>query len=133
MTAKNYTSYLALGDGISLDNHPYQDAQNLSLPCTAAIGAAALLYRNDDTLHPEFAGRDLITKYKVGDYLNLCENGSTTEDLLKVIAANRSIPLTKDNVLITVTLGGNDLLAAYRAGGDKAGIFRETKKTAKPL
>jgi lysophospholipase L1-like esterase len=31
-------------------------------------------------------------------------------------------------VLVTVTLGRNDLLAAYRAGGDRSGIFREMKK-----
>jgi len=123
-----FDTYLALGDSVSLDMHPYQDAQKLSLVCKQEIGAASLLHRNDDSLHPEFVGRDLITMIQVSNHVNLCENGGTTEDLLKRIAAKELDRFTKDNVLVTITLGSNDLLAAYRAGGDRSGIFREMKK-----
>ena len=57
-------TYVALGDSMSIDRYPdldYSGRERL-LPVTG-LGAASLLARNDDHVWPEFAGRDLLTRY----------------------------------------------------------------------
>src|SRR5438874_12676135 len=73
----------------------------------AGRGAASLLHRNRDGDFPDWAGRDLATA-GLGVQV-LARDGATTADVLQ-----RQLPqVTQAPALVTVTMGGNDLLAAY--------------------
>jgi hypothetical protein len=77
--AASPSRYIALGDSISIDIYPAADA-SLRFPDKAStdrLGAASLLARNDDSLWPEFRGRDLRIPFD-----NFTADGATTHTLL---------------------------------------------------
>jgi lysophospholipase L1-like esterase len=77
----------------------------------AGRGAASLLLRNHDTDFPDWAGRDLVSSGYTGQIL--ARDGAVSSDVLE-----RQLPLIdRRPALVTITMGGNDLLAAY---GDSA-------------
>ena len=89
--------YYALGDSISIDDYPAAETGR------AGLGAASLFHRNDDSVWPEFRGRDLR-----GSFINLAADGATTHDVLE-----RQLPRVRksdDDAIVTVTAGGNDML-----------------------
>ncbi len=73
----------------------------------AGRGAASLLHRNRDADFPGWAGRDLAA---TGLSLQiLARDGATTADVLQ-----RQLPLLEGPLaVVTLTMGGNDLLDAY--------------------
>jgi lysophospholipase L1-like esterase len=89
--------YVALGDSMSIDAYAGG----------AGRGAAGLLHRNRDDDFPDWAGRDLHT---LGYTLrNLSRDGASSADVLR-----NQLPLLTDRPdLVTLTMGGNDLMAAY--------------------
>jgi lysophospholipase L1-like esterase len=94
--------YLALGDSMSIDDYAGGPG----------YGAASLLHRNRDRDFPDWAGRDLAAH---GMELRLlARDGATSaavlDDQLPLIDAAPE--------LVTLSMGGNDLLAAY--GNDAA-------------
>ena len=93
--------YAALGDSMSIDVYAGGPGR----------GAARLLHRNRDGDFPDFAGRDLHSRgYEL---LNLTYDGATTAGVL-----DHQLPrLNRDPDLVTITMGGNDLMGAY---GDEA-------------
>jgi len=93
--------YVALGDSMSIDDYAGG----------AGRGAASLLYRNRDADFPGWAGRDLAA---AGLSLQiLAWDGAITADVLQC-----QLPLLEGPpAVVTVTMGGNDLMAAY---GDSA-------------
>ena len=122
-----FQAYAALGDSMSIDRYPdldHADRQRMALPATG-LGAASLLARNDDSVWPDFAGRDLVTRYPGIDCRILAEDGATTES---VIASQLDALETWDpsaNTLVTLTVGGNDLLGLVGASpGDGADRLR---------
>lgn len=93
--------YVALGDSMSIDVYAGGPGR----------GAASLLHRNRDTDFPEWTGRDLHTRGY--DVLDLTSDGATTTGVL-----NQQLPrLDRRPDLVTITMGGNDLMTAY---GDSA-------------
>jgi lysophospholipase L1-like esterase len=104
---KNFAAYIALGDSMSIDLYPALDRDQ---PTDTPLGAAALLYSNNDEFWPEFQGRDLASKLPPLDFINLCEDGATTWDLLEGTYVEFVKPFSKRPVLITITIGGNDAL-----------------------
>ena len=98
--------YVALGDSISIDDYSGGPGR----------GGASLLFRNRDDDFPEWRGRDLLSADPDTQFSLLATDGATTRTLLDVqlprLAALRVRP-----TLVTVTIGGNDLLQAY---GDTA-------------
>lgn len=105
--------YLALGDSMSIDSYPLYDAEADGLSCREDIGAAALLYRNDSALYPEFIGKDLESAFPGIEYVNQCVDGATTEDLLGM--RMQEVDQFKSyRCLVTLTIGGNDLLQSHR-------------------
>jgi lysophospholipase L1-like esterase len=93
--------YVALGDSMSIDDYAGG----------AGRGAASLLYRNRDADFPDWVGRDLATLGYTAQIL--ARDGATSTDVL-----HRQLPLIQRRpALVTITMGGNDLLAAY---GDTA-------------
>jgi hypothetical protein len=120
-----YSHYVALGDSMSTDVYPALDAGateiavNLEWDAAAGevapLGAASLLYRNDDERFPEHAGEDLATRDAGITYANFGEDGATIPDVF-VEQLDRLEALVGDvrgeDVLVTLTVGRNDLLHA---------------------
>jgi lysophospholipase L1-like esterase len=94
--------YAALGDSLSIDDYAGGPGR----------GAASLLWRNRDHDFPAWAGRDLTARDPTARLVLLANDGATSATVageqLGRLRRLGSIP-----TLATVTLGGNDLLAAY--------------------
>ena len=116
-----FSDYVALGDSMSIDLYPALDAGEtdvaVALECDvhagaiAPLGAASLLYRNDDARWPEEAADDLVTRFPDIGFTNLASDGATIgevfgEQLTQLEEGDASS-------LITLTVGGNDLLSAF--------------------
>jgi lysophospholipase L1-like esterase len=113
-----FSLYVALGDSMSTDHYPTCDVRRLDAPPARLdpLGAAALLFRNDDVRWPEFRGLDLQGLEPEAEFLNLAEDGAMIDD----VATEELARLGRDNedpgILLTLTAGGNDLLDALSAG-----------------
>ncbi len=98
--------YVALGDSISIDEYAGGRGR----------GGAALLFRNRDDDFPDWRGRDLVSLDPGTTFSLLATDGATTTTLLRTqlprLRAQRDPP-----TLVTLTIGGNDLLSVY---GDTA-------------
>ena len=99
-------AYVALGDSISIDDYSGGPGR----------GGPSLLHRNRDDDFPDWRGRDLLSRDPETTFDLLASDGATTRTLLDVqlprLAASRVRP-----TLVTLTIGGNDVLSAY---GDTA-------------
>ena len=97
------TQYIALGDSISTDDYPGRDR-----------GAVSLFYRNHDEDFPAFEGRDLLSHNAEMQLVVAASNGATTE-----IVLYEQLPQLQPNglqdTLVTLTIGGNDLLRAIHS------------------
>ncbi len=96
------TMYVALGDSISIDEYAGGPGR----------GGASLLARNRDDDFPDWAGRDLATRRPDWPFHLLATDGATSTSVL-----DRQLPrlaaLDSAPDLVTLTIGGNDLLMAY--------------------
>jgi lysophospholipase L1-like esterase len=100
--------YTALGDSMSIDVYAGGPGR----------GAASLLHRNRDADFPDWAGRDLASNGY--DALDLTYDGATTAGLLE-----RQVPrLDRRPDLVTITIGGNDLMGAYGDTAAAEGVIR---------
>jgi lysophospholipase L1-like esterase len=110
--------YVALGDSMSTDHYPTCDVRDLDLPPDRLdpLGAAALLYRNDDDRWPEFRGKDLRHHSPDGEFLSLAEDGAMIDDVTTEELARLGWDSNEPGILLTLTAGGNDLLDALGAG-----------------
>lgn len=125
-----FESYIALGDSMSIDSYPCEDARSRGLKLsTNALGAASLLFENDDELYPEFAGRDLKSLHPGIKFANYSQDGATTAFMLKEGALNCLTDFAESG-LITLTLGGNDLLLIFEKIGpsDTRALNREVQE-----
>ena len=100
---------------MSIDSYPEFDAERAGITSKQELGAAALLYRNEDHLFPEFRGKDLVSMYPSIEYLNLAIDGGVTDDVLSPIRTAELAPFENANALVTLTIGGNDLLSTFRS------------------
>jgi lysophospholipase L1-like esterase len=101
--------YIALGDSISIDDYPLRETG------VDHLGAASLFHRNDDKRWPEFKGRDLVTRFPGITFQNLTADGATSDDVLRYQLAH--VKASRDETIVTITAGGNDMLMNLRAGG----------------
>jgi lysophospholipase L1-like esterase len=110
--------YVALGDSMSTDHYPTCDVRDLPAPPSRLdpLGAASLLYRNDDDRWPEFAGQDLERRFGEVKFLNLGEDGAMIDDVATEELARLGRDFEEPGVLLTLTAGGNDLLDALLSG-----------------
>ena len=119
-----FTLYVALGDSMSTDHYPTCDVREVDVPPDRLdpLGAAALLYRNDDLRWPELRGQDLAHGSPDVEFLNLAEDGVMIDDVATEELARLGRDARDPGILITLTAGGNDLLDALAAsdGLDKA-------------
>ena len=113
-----YALYVALGDSMGIDLYPSCDAHgaDASPGPVEPIGAAALLYRNDDARWPEFRGRDLVRLHPGIEFRNLTADGAMIADVATDELARLGRDFDDPGILVTLTAGGNDLLDALFAG-----------------
>ena len=102
MTTPDGPLYVALGDSISIDEYAGGPGR----------GGASLLFRNRDDDFPDWHGRDLASLHPGAGFALLATDGATTRTLTDVqlprLAASGAQP-----TLVTLTVGGNDVLSAY--------------------
>lgn len=115
-----YSAYIALGDSMSIDLYPALDAGEIDVAvalerdphagAVAPIGAASLLYQNDDARWPEEQGDDLVTRYPGVTFTNVAADVATIGDVF-----GEQLPQLDESdeaSLLTLTIGGHDLLSA---------------------
>jgi len=102
--------FVALGDSISIDEYAGGPGR----------GGASLLFRNRDDDFPLWRGRDLVSRDPGARFALLATDGATTRTLADV-QLRRLAALPVRPTLVTLTIGGNDLLSAY---GDTAAAAR---------
>ena len=116
-----FSRYLALGDSMSIDLYPALDVGEAAVAVhlersapaggVAPIGAASLLHANEDERWPEFAGRDLGARFPGIEFVNLSSDGATVGEVFATQLPE--LPERADSVLVSLTVGGNDLLSAF--------------------
>ena len=94
--------YAALGDSMSIDHYAGGPGR----------GAASLLWGNRDDDFPAWAGRDLTARDPTARLALLASDGATSATVAGE-QLRRLRRLERTPTLATVTMGGNDLLAAY--------------------
>ena len=94
--------YVALGDSISIDEYAGGRGR----------GGASLLAHNRDDDFPQWRGHDLVTRYPGLRYHLLAVDGGTTQTLLESQLPRLEAAGLSPTV-VTLTVGGNDLLGAY--------------------
>lgn len=116
-----FSQYVALGDSMSIDLYPALDAGDVDVAvalewdqhagAVAPLGAASLLLRNDDERYPDFAGDDLVSRWPDIAALNVAEDGATIGDVFG--SQLPQVAESEEPTLITLSVGGNDLLSAF--------------------
>lgn len=119
----SFAEYVALGDSMSIDLYPALDVgamevavaleRNASVGEIAPLGAASLLFHNDEEQWPDDAGDDLVSRLPSIAFRNLAEDGATIGDVF-----SDQLDLLEESdapTLITLTIGGNDMLGAFTA------------------
>jgi lysophospholipase L1-like esterase len=103
---------------MSIDHYPTCDVRQLDLPPARLepLGAASLLYQNEDSKWPEFRGKDLASVSPGVTLLNLAQDGATIDDVTTEELARLGYDSDDPGILVTLTVGGNDLLGALGAG-----------------
>jgi len=109
------TIYAALGDSMSIDEYAGGPGPGR--------GAASLLWRNRDDDFPAWAGRDLTTRDPAVRLALLASDGATSTTVATQ-QLGRLRGLRRAPTLATVTMGGNDLLAAYGDGAAARRVIR---------
>jgi lysophospholipase L1-like esterase len=108
--------YAALGDSMSIDDYAGGPGR----------GAASLLWRNRDDDFSAWAGRDLTAQDPTARLVLLASDGATSTTVAgEQLGRLRRLGVTP--TLATVTMGGNDLLAAY---GDATAARRAIRTVA---
>src|SRR5215467_12961128 len=106
---------------MSIDLYPALDAgatdvavaleRDPSAGRVAPLGAASLLFKNVDDVWPEDAGTDLSSRYPRLTFENHASDGATIGEVF-----GEQLPRLEESsepALVTLTIGGNDLLNAY--------------------
>lgn len=106
-------TYIALGDSISIDEYAGGPGR----------GGASLLARNLDNDFPQWRGRDLSATDRRLRYHLLAVDGGTTRTLLESQLPRLESSGVRPDV-VTLTVGGNDLLGAYGDTGRARQIVR---------
>jgi lysophospholipase L1-like esterase len=115
------TKYISLGDSMSIDLYPALDAGAMDVAVAlertttagnvAPLGASSLLYKNSEEHWPDEIGEDLSSLIPGIELQNLASDGATIGDVF-----GEQLPQVEESgepMLITLTIGGNDLLSAY--------------------
>jgi lysophospholipase L1-like esterase len=113
--------YVALGDSMSIDLYPCLDLQGrgrIGVGDAPGLGAASLFHRNLADFWPDFDGRDLESREPGIEKLDLCVDGATIGHTAAFQLPRVSSEAREGARVVTVTAGGNDLLAGLYHGLD---------------
>jgi lysophospholipase L1-like esterase len=134
----SFQQYIALGDSMSIDLYPALDAGETDVAVAlewdqragkvAPLGSASLLYHNVDERWPEFTGKDLRARNPKIILMNAAEDGATIGDVF-----GSQLPQIEEGdepTLLTLSVGGNDLLSAFANKPDGAILRRIVKDIA---
>lgn len=123
-----FRQYVALGDSYSIDLYPALDAGKTDVSVAlervetagtvAPLGAASLLFRNDDETQPDESGNDLASMFPGIEFRKLASDGATIGDVFGEQLAQ--LGESEDPTLITLTLGSEDLFSAFSRSPKKA-------------
>ena len=115
-----FVEYVALGDSMSIDLYPALDVGETDVAVAlerdpaagrvAPLGAASLLYRNDEAYWPDEIGRDLVSRYPGISFTNLATDAATIGDVFG--GQLPELTPSDEPTLITLTVGTHDLLSA---------------------
>ena len=109
-------TYVSLGDSISIDDYAGGPGR----------GGASLLFRNRDQDFPQWRGRDVASLHADARFHPLASDGATTRTVtdvqLPLLAALPTPP-----TLVTLTVGGNDLLSAYGDTAAARGVIAQVR------
>lgn len=112
MPGSEALAYVALGDSISIDDYSGGPGR----------GGASLLFANRDEDFPEWHGRDLRTVQPGTTFALLATDGATTRSLVQAqLPRLRTLGLRP--TVVTLTIGGNDLLGAYGSTDTARGVI----------
>ena len=115
----NSIRYIALGDSVSISLYPDLDASTRLGRRITGLGAPELVVHNDDTIWPAFTAQDLGHLFADVLFENVAVDGGTIED----VQGPQLRRLAKfDADLVTLTVGGNDLLGILGRHTSRAGI-----------
>jgi hypothetical protein len=116
----SFVEYVALGDSMSIDLYPALDLgetdvavaleRDPSAGRVAALGAASLLYRNNEAYWPDEVGQDLVSRYPGIGFTNLATDAATIGDVFG--GQLPELTPSDEPTLITLTVGTHDLLSA---------------------
>lgn len=116
----SFAHYVAIGDSMSMDLYPALDVGATAVAVAleriadagevAPVGAASLLFHNDEERWPDDAGDDLTTLSPGIDLRILAQDGATIGDVFGEQLAQ--LEASDGPTLVTVTAGGYDLLSA---------------------
>jgi lysophospholipase L1-like esterase len=116
-----FSRYIALGDSMSIDLYPALDAGAMDVAVAlerapaagnvAPIGAASLLYKNSEEQWPDDVGDDLSSLYPGVSFDNFADDGATIGDVFGDQMSR--VEEGDDRALVTLTVGGNDLMSAF--------------------
>jgi lysophospholipase L1-like esterase len=115
----DFDEYLAFGDSFSGDLYPALDAGATSVAVAlerepeagdlAPLGAASLLYANDDERWPDFAGRDLTTVHPGMPFHRHVTEGASIGDLFGEQLA--MLEPSDARTLVTLTAGSTEVMS----------------------
>jgi lysophospholipase L1-like esterase len=108
--------YVALGDSISIDLYAGGRGR----------GGPSLLARNRDDDFPRWRGRDLATRHPGSRLELLALDGGTVGTVLEV-ELPQLVRLGRRPDLVSLTVGGNDLLQAYGDTAAARSVVREVR------
>jgi len=121
VVSAEFREYVALGDSYSIDLYPALDAGETDVAVAlewdaragsvAPLGAASLLHHNADERYPDFVGNDLVSRHPDIHLVNAAEDGATIGDVFGTQLSQLSE--NEEPTLITLSIGGNDLLSAF--------------------
>jgi hypothetical protein len=132
-----FSHYYALGDSMSIDLYPALDLgatevavaleRNVGAGAIAPVGAASLLHANAAGHWAEFEGRDLTTTHPGIALTNVATDGATIGDVFGDQLPE--LPDGDEEALVTLTVGGNDLLFAYGSHRGRSILERIVRDT----
>ena len=115
---------------MSIDLYPALDAGEIDVAVAlerdatagrvAALGAASLFYKNDESRWPEEVGNDLASRFPAIEYENFAMDAATIGDVF-----GEQLPrltTSEEPTLLTLTVGATDLFSAF-ANRPKASLI----------
>lgn len=117
----HYAHYVALGDSMSIDLYPALDRGEIDVAVAlertttagrvAPLGAASLLYHNDEAHWPDEMGDDLANRCPGITFESYATDAATIGDVFGEQLPRLSA--SDDPTLVTLTIGATDLFSAF--------------------